>query len=140
MAKVKLLAVLSLDGCLSEMNRESRWWLRPESYGITEIRDNASLELTSDISLSMLINWKMNEDDTVCYLIEATTDTAEFINGMMRMRLIDEIILYTVPFIAGTGQHLFKATLSTSYWNFIEQRTYNGGISRTIYQRSGAEE
>ena len=140
MAKIKLLAVLSLDGCLSEMNRESRWWLRPESYGITEIRDNASLELTSDISLSMLINWKMNEDDTVCYLIEATTDTAEFINGMMRMRLIDEIILYTVPFIAGTGQHLFKATLSTSYWNFIEQRTYNGGISRTIYQRSGAEE
>lgn len=140
MAKVKLLAVLSLDGCLSEMNRESRWWLRPESYGITEIRDNASMELTSDISLSMLINWKMNEDDTVCYLIEATTDTAEFINGMMRMRLIDEIILYTVPFIAGTRQHLFKATLPTSYWNFIEQRTYNGGISRTVYQRSEAEE
>ena len=140
MAKVKLLAVLSLDGCLSEMNRESRWWLRPESYGITEIRDNASLELASDISLSMLINWKMNEDDTVCYLIEATTDTAEFINGMMRMRLIDEIILYTVPFIAGTRQHLFKATLPTSYWNFIEQRTYNGGISRTVYQRSEAEE
>lgn len=140
MAKVKLLAVLSLDGCLSEINRESRWWLRPESYGITEIRDNASLELTSDISLSMLINWKMNEDDTVCYLIEATTDTAEFINGMMRMRLIDEIILYTVPFIAGTRQHLFKATLPTSYWNFIEQRTYNGGISRTVYQRSEAEE
>ena len=120
MAKIKLLAVLSLDGCLSEMNRESRWWLRPESYGITEIRDNASLELTSDISLSMLINWKMNEDDTVCYLIEATTNTAEFINGMLRMRLIDEIILYTVPFIAGTGPHLFKATLPTSYWNFTE--------------------
>ena len=140
MAKIKLLAVLSLDGCLSEMNRESRWWLRPESYGITEIRDNASLELTSDISLSMLINWKMNEDDTVCYLIEATTNTAEFINGMLRMRLIDEIILYTVPFIAGTGQHLFKATLPTSYWNLTEQCTYNGGISRTIYQRSGAEE
>lgn len=140
MAKVKLLAVLSLDGCLSEKNRESRWWLRPESYGITEIRDNASMELTSDISLSMLINWKMNEDDRVCYLIEATTDTTELINGMMRMRLIDEIILYTVPFIAGTGQHLFKATLPTSYWNLIEQRTYNGGISRTVYQRSEAEE
>ena len=134
MAKIKLLAVLSLDGCLSEMNRESRWWLRPESYGITEIRDNASLELTSDISLSMLINWKMNEDDTVCYLIEATTNTAEFINGMLRMRLIDEIILYTVPFIAGTGKRFFQSALPQEQWTLTSQKVYRNGVVRHIYK------
>lgn len=140
MAKVQLLAVLSLDGCLSEKNSESRWWLRPESYGIAEIRDKATFELKADTSLSMLINWKVNEDDTICYLIEAGTETAELINGMLRMRLIDEIILYTLPFIAGTGRFLFKSALPTSYWNFIEQRVYNGGISRTVYQEKEMRE
>lgn len=48
MAKVQLLAVLSLDSCLSEKNSESRWWLRPESYGIVEIRDKATFELKAD--------------------------------------------------------------------------------------------
>lgn len=140
MAKVQLLAVLSLDGCLSEKNSESHWWLRPESYGIAEIRNKATFELKADTSLSMLINWKGSEDDTVCYLIEAGTETAELINGMLRMRLIDEIILYTLPFIAGTGKYLFKPALPASYWSFIEQHTYNGGISRTVYRQKEVRE
>ena len=140
MAKVQLLAVLSLDGCLSEKNSESRWWLRPERYGSAEIKNKATFELKADTSLSMLINWKGSEDDTVCYLIEASTETAELINGMLRMRLIDEIILYTIPFIAGTGRYLFKPTLPASYWSFIEQHTYNGDISRTVYRQKEVRE
>lgn len=133
MAKVQLLAVLSLDGCLSERNSESCWWLRPESYGIADIRDRATFELTINTSLSMLMNWKTSEDDSVCYLIEATTETAEFVNGMLRMQLIDEVILYTVPFIAGTGRRLLESSLPMSYWSLAGQQTYNGGILRTVY-------
>lgn len=133
MAKVQLLAVLSLDGCLSERNSESCWWLRPESYGIAVIRDRATFELTINTSLSMLMNWKTNEDDSVCYLIEATTETAELVNGMLRMQLIDEIILYTVPFIAGTGRRLLETSLPMSYWSLAGQQTYNGGVSCAIY-------
>lgn len=140
MAKVQLLAVLSLDGCLSERNSESCWWLRPESYGIADIRNEATFELTMDTSLSMLMNWKTTEDDSVCYLIEAATETAELVNGMLRMQLIDEIILYTVPFIAGTGRRLLECPLPMSYWNFMGQQTYNGGVSRTIYLKKEGRE
>lgn len=135
MAKVQLLAILSLDGCLSEINSESRWWLRPESYGITEIRNKATFELNVDTSLSMLINWKKTEDDTICYLIEATIETAELVNAMFRMRLIDEIVLYTIPFISGNGRYLFGSPLPISYWDFIKQQTFNGSISQTIFRR-----
>ena len=135
MAKIQLLAVLSLDGCLSEKNGESRWWLRPEVYGITEIRNKATFELNADTSLSMLVNWKKNEDDTVCYLIEASIETAELVNAMFRMRLIDEIILYTIPFISGNGRYLLRSPLPISYWDFIKQNTFNGSISQTIYRR-----
>ena len=31
------------------------------------------------------------------YLAEATLDTADYINGLLRMHAVDEIILYTVP-------------------------------------------
>ena len=35
-------------------------------------------------------------------------EKADYINGLLRMRVVDEIILYTVPFIAGTGRHFFS--------------------------------
>ena len=41
----------------------------------------------------------------ICYLAEVTPEKADYINGLLRMRVVDEIILYTVPFIAGTGRH-----------------------------------
>ena len=73
----------------------------------------------------------MNEDDTVCYLIEATTNTAEFINGMMRMRLIDEIILYTVPFYCRNGtafvqKQLFPPLTGISQNNVLITEAFHG--------------
>lgn len=139
MAKVQLLAVLSLDGCLSEESTDARWWLRPERYGIEDIRNNADSVLNEDTSLSMLTAWQQRKDDVI-YLIEASLETVEIINGMLHMHLVDEIILYTVPFIAGSGRHLFKSALSLSYWNFISHKEYNGGIIRTIYHKKRALE
>lgn len=139
MAKVQLLAVLSLDGCLSEKTGDARWWLRPERYDIEDIRKKVTSFLDEDTSLSMLVSWLQKEDDAV-YLIEASLETAEIINGMLRMHLIDEIILYTVPFIAGNGHYLFKPALPISYWNFIGRKEYNGGIVRTVYRKKLPQE
>lgn len=134
MAKVQLLAILSLDGCLSEKSGDARWWLRPERYGIEELHHNATSVLDEETSLSTLTARLQRKDDAV-YLIEASLETAEVVNGMLRMHLIDEIILYTVPFIAGNGSQLFESSLPLSYWKPIGNREYNGGIIRTIYHR-----
>lgn len=134
MAKVQLLAILSLDGCLSEKSGDARWWLHPERYEIEDFRHKADSVLDEETSLSTLTAWSQWKDDAV-YLIEASLETAEVVNGMLRMHLIDEIILYTVPFIAGNGSQLFESALPTSYWKPIGNREYNGGIIRTIYHR-----
>lgn len=134
MAKVQLLAILSLDGCLSEKSGDARWWLHPERYGIEDLRNTADIVLDEETSLSTLTAWLQRKDDAV-YLIEASLETAEVVNGMLRMHLIDEIILYTVPFIAGNGNQLFESSFHVSYWKPIGNKEYNGGISRTIYHR-----
>lgn len=134
MAKVQLLAILSLDGCLSEKSGDSRWWLRPERYEIEDFRNKVDSDLDEETSLSTLTAWLQRKGDAV-YLIEASIETAEVVNGMLRMHLIDEIILYTVPFIAGNGNRLFKTSLPMSYWKPIGNKEYNGGIIRTIYHR-----
>ncbi|MBQ8248030.1 MAG: deaminase [Lachnospiraceae bacterium] len=136
MAKVQVLAVLSLDGCLSEKTEDASWVLRPEGYGIDKLFDAADYELTPLYPTSRLAE---NNSESL-FLIEATHDTTDYINGLMRLQLIDEVILYMVPFIAGTGRHLFKANLPASHWSLIEKKEYNGGILRTVYRKKYIQE
>ena len=136
MAKVRVLAVLSLDGCLSEKTGDANWALRPECYGIDKLYDAADYELTPLYPTSRLVE---NKSESI-FLIEATHETSDYINGLLRLQLIDEIILYMVPFIAGTGRHLFKANLPASHWNLIEKKEYNGGILRTVYRKKHIQE
>lgn len=136
MAKVQVLAVLSLDGCLSEKTGDACWALRPESYDLDKLFDLADYELTPLYPTSRLAE---NKSESL-FLIEATHDTTDYINGLMRLQLIDEVILYMVPFIAGTGRHLFKANLPASHWSLIEKKEYNGGILRTVYRKKYIQE
>ena len=131
MAKVQVLAVLSLDGCLSEKTGDASWVLHPESYGIDKLFDAADYELTPLYPTSRLTEDKSDS----LFLIEATQYTATYINGLLRLQLVDEIVLYTVPFIAGTGQYLFKSNLPTSHWQLADKKEYNGDILCTIYRK-----
>ena len=58
MAKVQVLAVLSLDGCLSESAGDASWVLRPESYDIDKLFDAADYELTPAYPTSRLVEKK----------------------------------------------------------------------------------
>ena len=136
MAKVQVVAVLSLDGCLSEKSGDACWALRPESYGIDKLFDAADYELPPVYPTSRLVE---NKSKSI-FLIEATHETADYINGLLRLQVIDEIILYTVPFIAGTGRHLFKSNLPTSHWSLVEKKEYNDGILRTVYRKIHIQE
>lgn len=133
MAKIQLLAVLSLDSCLSDMETEGRFWLNPERHDIDKIRRRAVSWLTPNHSLTQLIIDHEKQDGAV-YLMEATKETADFINAMLRVRIIDEIILYIVPFIAGTGIRLFQGNLPISHWKMMERKDFKRA-SRLTFQR-----
>ena len=111
MGKVQILAVLTMDGCLSsELYDKTHQDLCLDRCGLDEIRKKALYRVTPDYSISMLHEWR-KDGTNIRYLAEATPDTADYINGLLRMHAVDEIILYNVPFILGSGRHFFKSAL-----------------------------
>ena len=135
MGKVVLFAVLTMDGCLADSSREARDWLArtdtPDRFGMAGLRETAR-PLTENTSLTMLV---LDKSDTT-YLIEAGTATASIINGMARMHLPDEIILCTVPVIAGNGYRLFQSHLPESSWTRTEIKAYKDGSLKAVYRRN----
>lgn len=96
MGKVQILAVLTMDGCLSsELYDKAHQDLCLDRCGLDEIRKKAFYRVTPDYSISMLHEWR-KDCTNIRYLAEATPDTADYINGLLRMHAVDEIILYTV--------------------------------------------
>ena len=129
MGKVQILAVLTMDGCQSsELCCKAYKELRLEDCGINEIRENALYHITPDYSISMLDEWRKSTTD-ICYLAEVTPEKADYINGLLRMRVVDEIILYTIPFIAGTGKRLLPIRLAAG--------TMDADLTEGVPQRSG---
>ena len=135
MGKVQILAVLTMDGChSSELYGKAYEDLRLDRCNIDKIRENALYHITPDYSISMLDEWR-KDNTNICYLAEATPDNSDYINGLLRMRVVDEIILYTVPFISGTGRHFFKSALPEARWTLSSQKSYSNGVYRSIYTR-----
>lgn len=132
MAKIQIVAVLTMDGCLSEL-QPKKGKSESEDYGIGALREKACFRITPEYSISMLAE-RRNRKDDIIYLAEANFDTADFINGMLRMRVVDEIVLYTLPQIAGTGNHLFQSALPKEEWKVVEHRFYNDGVVFTVYR------
>ena len=133
MGKVQILAVLTMDGCLSsELYGKMYKELNLDRCGLDEIRKKALYRVTPDYSISMLHEWRKDGTNTR-YLAEATPDTADYINGLLRMQAVDEIILYTVPFIAGTGRHFFQSAHYEKHWTLASLKNYPNGVYRSIY-------
>ena len=57
------------------------------------------------------------------------------INGMMRYRQVDEIILYTILVIAGNGSHLFQSELPEGIWSCGEVESYKNEVIKAVYKR-----
>lgn len=134
MGKVVLFAVLTMDGCLAESSREAKEWLSktdvPDRFGMAGMKAT-SRPLSEYTSLTMLVLDKTSST----YFMEAGTTTAGIINGMVRMHLPDEIILCTIPVIAGNGCRLFQAHLPESEWTCAGVKAYKDGSLKAVYRR-----
>ena len=135
MAKVRLLAVLTIDGCPAETTMLSGSWLDSDKYGIGALKEEAVSVLDENMSLISLSNRTEHAGDSLIDIIEATASTAGIINGMMRMRLVDEIVLYQLPVIAGNGRKLFHSSLPESEWICTENKRWKDGMIRITYKR-----
>ena len=135
MARIQLLAVLTMDGCPAETVSQSGQWLSPERYGINELKEDAVRILNENTSLIWLSSQVEKAGNSPTYMIEATNKTTSIINGMIRMRLVDEIFLYLIPMIAGNGCRLFQSFLPESEWICTGTKRWKDGMIRITYVR-----
>ena len=78
MGKVQILAVLTMDGCLSsELYYKAHQDLCLDRCGLDEIRKNALYRVTPDYSISMLHEWR-KDGTNIRYLAEATENIKLF--------------------------------------------------------------
>lgn len=131
MAKLQLLAIITLDGYL--FDRASPLWDNPDKYGLTRIRDRTTQTLGPDVSFISLIQWKKEYEGI--YLVEAVPDTISVIGSMFRYWLVDEIILFVIPYIQGDGIRLFTEIPGPSLWEMTGNKCFKSGICRLTYRR-----
>ncbi len=133
MAKIQLLAVLSLDGSIWDIKTEGKqtaWLVASE---IEKFKEDAAFEIPLGYPLSMLFSAREDLTKSV-YLVEATEESGDYINSILRVRAIDEMVIYTVPQITGTENRLFLNNLPASSWDLLEYRAYKNGVVRNIYR------
>lgn len=135
MGKVVLFAVLTMDGCLADSSGEAQKWLAktdtPDRFGIAAMKETAR-PLSEYTSLTALVL----DNTATTYFIEADTTTASIINGITRMHLLDEIILCTIPVIAGNGRRLFLGDLPESEWVRDGIKAYKDGSLKVVYRKN----
>lgn len=133
MAKVQMLALQSIDGYMIDNRLELSAVLSDE---IAKLRTATTHLLNKDVSLTMLSDWAENEAANITYLIEADSQTAAIIDGMFRMGLIDEIVLYTIPVILGHGKRLYQSPLPEISWKCTSNRICTDGTVQAVFRRS----
>ena len=75
-----------------------------------------------------------NQSDT--YIAEISDkDSIELLRGLSRYNLIDEMVVYILPVIAGKGTLVFD-DLTPSRWNMYKTTSFSNGITRIIYRNS----
>lgn len=111
MAKKTILAILSLDGCISDNKTERSWILRPDIYGIDKIHAT------------------IPED----HLIVATTENLGHIHKFLTARQINQLIIYTVPYISGGCYHLFTKDIPPTHLTLTSAQLYTNDTLCTIY-------
>ena len=62
MAKLQLLAIITLDGYLFDRTVSSPLWDNPNKYGLTKIRERATQTLGPDVSFISLTQWKKKNE------------------------------------------------------------------------------
>ena len=110
--KTTVLAILSIDGCLSDNKTERSWVLRSDVYGIDKFYEAAALGT----------------------LVEADIDNAGYVRELLAEGKVDCLIIYTVPYLSGGDCRLFDIRFAPSHWTLESTRVCQGGVTCTVYR------
>jgi riboflavin biosynthesis pyrimidine reductase len=134
MTKVQVISIVTIDGYLAEKDYGQSAWIQNDRNGLRFWQKLADYILPEDTSFSSLIHEKEIAKTSYTYLAEALSERQlSLIRGLFTYKLVDEIILYVLPSIAGKGIHLYASAFPVSNWTLKKSRTFSNGVCRLIY-------
>ena len=115
MAKIQFITAMTMDGFLPKADES----LMPNYPLLDLLAERDSDKNRSDIYIAEI----------------SDTQSIELMRGLSRYNLIDEMVVYILPVIAGKGTLVFD-DLTPSRWNMYKTTSFSNGITRIIYRNS----
>ena len=135
MAKIQVVTAMTLDGFLPETAGTLVFWIRNDRRGIPLWRERCSAFILPHSILDLLCE-KDNREESFTYLAEIIEpESVELLHGLSLYDLVDELVVYLLPFSAGQGTSVLK-TFRPQYWQLHKTTSFSNGICRLIYRKS----
>ena len=137
MAKIQIITAVTMDGFLPKADENLMQWVMNDAKGFPCWHEQSVYRLMPHYPLLDLLAEKHsdnNKSDT--YIAEISDkDSIELLRGLSRYNLIDEMVIYILPIIAGKGTPVFD-DFTPSRWNIHKTTSFSNGITRIIYRNS----
>lgn len=139
MGKLILLAMTTIDGCISNLAGAKEWGLKRDVYGITKICDKADTFILKGMEIKLVS--AIRESVTGYCIYEPEPGMENLTRQIFAHRLVDELYLYMFSYTVGSGIPLFSHdTGASNCWKLEEAKMYNEEIIRLHYTRVDTSE
>ena len=137
MAKIQIIAAMTMDGFLPKADESLMQWVMNDAKGFPYWHEHSVYRLMPHYPLLDLLAEKHSDNNKSDTYIAEISDkySIELLRGLSRYNLIDEMVIYILPIIAGKGTPVFD-DLSPSRWSVHKTTLFSNGITRIIYRNS----
>ena len=137
MARIQIVTAMTIDGFLPETDSQFMQWVKTDSKGFSYWHEQSVYRLPPHYPLlDLLAEQHSNNNKNDVYIAEISDqESIEFVLGLSRYRLIDELVIYILPVVVGKGTPIFNG-LTPSCWKVHQSVTFPNGICRIIYHRN----
>lgn len=135
MARIQVITAITLDGFLPETAGVLVSWIKNDRQGFPLWRKRCSALILPHSILDLLCE-KDNKGDSFTYLAEIMEpESVELLRGLFHYDLVDELVIYQLPFSAGQGISV-SDTFRSQHWDLHKTASFSNGICRLIYRKS----
>ena len=137
MAKIQIITAVTMDGFLPKADENLMQWVMNDAKGFPYWHEHSIYRLMPHYPLlDLLAERDSDKNRSDIYIAEISdTQSIEFMRGLSRYNLIDEMVVYILPIIAGKGTPVFD-DLTPSRWSVHKTTSFSNGITRIIYRNS----
>lgn len=137
MVKIQIITAMTMDGFLPKAGESLMQWVKNDATGFPYWHEHSVYRLMPHYPLLDLLAEKHSgKNKSDIYIAEISdAPSIELIRGLSRYNLIDEMVLYILPIVAGKGTPIFDG-LTPSRWSVHKTTTFPNGITRIIYRNS----